>query len=49
MPPFKSSSQSALCFSLKAKGKAKGWDCKEFAKSTNYKGLPKRVSSKNKK
>lgn len=51
MPPFKSSDQMKACFAMKAKGKAKGWDCKKWAKETpNAKSLPKRLSlSKSKK
>lgn len=49
--PFKSLSQMRLCFSQQSKGKAKGWDCKKWAKETkSIKSLPKKVSSrKNKK
>ena len=46
--PFKSKSQERLCFSLKSKGMAKGWDCKKWAKMTNQKTLPLRSKSQSK-
>lgn len=40
--PFKSSAQSKKCFATKGFGGKV--NCKEFAKSTNYKILPNKVS-----
>lgn len=47
--PFVSKSQQRLCFSLKSKGKAGNWNCKEWAGKTNQKTLPVRVKQKGKK
>lgn len=45
--PFKSKAQVKKCFAMKAKGKAKNWDCEEWAKETgNIKSLPKKVAKK---
>lgn len=38
--PFKSLAQSKKCFAMKSKGLSKDWNCEEWAKKTNYKGLP---------
>jgi hypothetical protein len=35
--PFKSKKQMKKCFALKAKGKAKTWNCEEWAKKTKKK------------
>jgi hypothetical protein len=40
--PFESKQQARKCFALRAKGKAKGWDCDEWSEHTNFKKLPKR-------
>lgn len=44
--PFKSKNQSNACFATKGFGGKV--DCREFAKSTNYKKLPKKVTKKKK-
>lgn len=41
--PFKSKAQEKKCFALQSQGKAKGWNCKEWAKATDQKALPKKV------
>lgn len=43
--PFKSKSQLRKCYALKAQGKAKGWDCDEWAEKTNESELPEKVAS----
>jgi hypothetical protein len=43
--PFKSKAQARKCFALKARGKAKGWNCEEWASHTNFSKLPERKSS----
>lgn len=45
--PFKSSQQSKACFA--SKGFGGKVDCKEWADKTNYKKIPKKVTSKKKK
>ena len=40
--PFKSRAQQRKCYALKARGMAKGWNCKEWSQHTNFKKLPKR-------
>ncbi len=46
--PFTSKKQAAKCWALKAQGKAKGWDCEEWSKVTNYKSLPKKAKARKK-
>lgn len=42
--PFLSSSQARACFTQKAKGGAKGWNCQEWAdKTKSIKALPESV------
>lgn len=40
--PFQSRKQAKKCFALRARGQAKGWDCEEFARHTDYPKLPER-------
>lgn len=47
--PFKSKAQAKKCYAMKRRGKAKGWDCDEWASKTNYKSLPKKKRKKRKK
>jgi hypothetical protein len=43
--PFKSRDQSKKCFSMRGRGQAKGWDCEEWARKTNYKKLPEKKAA----
>jgi hypothetical protein len=48
--PFKSKSQQRKCFAMKARGQAKGWDCRAWAHETKgLKHLPEKAKSKKKK
>lgn len=47
MSPFSSKIQSKKCFATNGFGNKVS--CKEFAKHTNYKSLPKKVSKQSKK
>jgi hypothetical protein len=40
--PFKSKAQAAACFAKKSRGQAKGWNCEEWARKTDYSDLPKK-------
>ena len=45
--PFKSKAQAAACFAKKDAGKAKGWNCEEWAHATpSIKKLPEHVDKK---
>ena len=47
--PFKSRAQAAACFAKRDAGKAKGWNCKEWAAATpSIKKLPKHVKKEKK-
>jgi hypothetical protein len=43
--PFKSRDQSKKCFAMRGRGQAKGWDCEEWARKTNYKKLPEKKAA----
>lgn len=43
--PFQSASQARKCFSLASQGKAKGWDCQEWANKTDYDKLPEKAAA----
>lgn len=44
--PFQSKRQQRKCYAMRAKGKAKGWDCDEWSDETNFKKLPARARHK---
>lgn len=40
--PFVSQKQNDKCWAMKARGQGKGWNCKEWARKTNYRKLPEK-------
>lgn len=44
--PFESKRQQRKCYALRARGKAKGWDCDEWSEHTNFRKLPGKVRHK---
>jgi hypothetical protein len=48
--PFKSKAQAKKCYAMKGRGQAKGWNCDEWSKKTDYSKLPaKKKKAKGKK